>query len=259
MVALGLAETRSRAQALIMSGDILVNGEMIDKSGTAVDFEDLIELKNKGQVEWASRGALKLLRGLETFPVDPEGRVCVDVGASTGGFTDVLLSKSARLVYAVDVGYGQLHWRLRSDPRVIVMERTNARYLTAENFDSRPDLAVMDASFISIRLLLPVLEKILPNGGEIVTLVKPQFEAGRERIGKGGVVRSPEVHRDILEELKDFVVYDTGLGLRGCVPSPIKGPKGNIEFLSYMVKGIPSLELDLAAVVKEAHEGDDDR
>ncbi|MCF4150507.1 TlyA family RNA methyltransferase [Dethiosulfovibrio sp. F2B] len=258
MVELGLSETRSRAQAVIMSGEVLLNGEVADKAGTPVDLDDLVELKAKGRTEWASRGAYKLLGGLEAFPVSPEGRVCLDVGASTGGFTDVLLSRGAEKVYAVDVGYGQLHWRLRTDPRVVIMERTNARYIVPEDFSPLPSLAVMDASFISIRLLLPALERILPDGGEILTLVKPQFEAGRDRIGKGGVVKSSKLHLDILRELNDFISSDTNLGLRGCIPSPIKGPKGNVEFLFYLVKGVPSLSVDLAAEVEKAHEGEMD-
>ncbi len=250
----GFVQTRTKAQALIMSGSVLVADEVVDKAGTAVSTDASIEIRGKGD-GWVSRGAHKLLRGLDAFAVDPQGAVCLDVGASTGGFTHVLLSRDASLVYAVDVGYGQLHWTLRQDPRVVVMERTNARSLLPSSFDPLPTLAVMDASFISIRLILPVLEAVLPSDATVVTLVKPQFEAGRNRIGKGGVVRSAEVHRAVLGELHSFLSENTSLGLMGCVPSPIRGPKGNVEFLFHLVKGVPSRIVDLDEPVREAHEG----
>ncbi len=252
LVELGLADTRSKAQAMIMEGLVFVSGERMDKAGTGVSDDLPIEVKLP-ENDWVSRGAHKILRALEIFPLKVEGKVCMDVGASTGGFTEVLLQNGASVVYAIDVGYGQLHWRLRQDPRVRVMERTNARYLTPGQFNPVPEIAVMDASFISVRLILPVLDKILPNGGSVVSLIKPQFEAGKSRIGKGGVVRSPEIHREILREVADFLRDETDLGLLGCTYSPIRGPKGNIEFLFYMVKGASQKEIDIDGTVAEIH------
>ncbi|SMG08778.1 TlyA family RNA methyltransferase [Dethiosulfovibrio salsuginis] len=249
----GLVETRNKAQALIMGGVVYVQGEKVDKAGTSIDVESNLEVRNAKE-EWVSRGAHKLIKALDVFPLDVNGKVCVDVGASTGGFTDVLLRRGASMVYSVDVGYGQLHWRLRQDSRVIVMERTNARYLEGASFSPAPEIGVMDASFISARLLLPAIESILPDGGAIISLIKPQFEAGRERIGKGGVVRSPEIHLEILVEVADFLREKTDLGLVGCSFSPIKGPKGNIEFLFYMVKGEVGKDIDLKGIVDEAHQ-----
>ena len=229
----GLAETRAKAQAMIMAGRVKVDGNRAEKAGQMVSPEANLEVDGKG-TEWVSRGAHKLLRGLEAFGVEPRGLVCLDVGASTGGFTDVLLSRGASKVYAVDVGYGQLAWKLRSDPRVVVMERTNARFLTPDQFSEPLDLVVVDASFISLRLLLPPLEELLAENGQMILLVKPQFEAGRNRVGKGGVVRSPLVHRQVLEE---FAIFAGTLGkvtLAGFTWSPIKGPSGNIEFLVHL-------------------------
>lgn len=255
LVDLGLVETRSKAQALIMGGVVYVEGSRVDKAGTPTGLDSNIEIRS-GDENWVSRGAYKLIKALDTFPIEVKDRVCVDVGASTGGFTDVLIHREAALVYSVDVGYGQLHWRLRQNPKVIVMERTNARYIGEFPFNPRPDIAVMDASFISIKLLLPAVEQVISEGGAVISLVKPQFEAGRERIGKGGVVRAPEIHLDILDEVATFLRENTGLGLIDCTFSPIKGPKGNIEFLFYMVKGQGNEAIDLEAVVDMAHQGD---
>lgn len=250
---LGFAGTRSEAQAMIMEGLVFVSGERVDKAGAGVDEDAVLEVKPQ-KPRWVSRGAHKILKALETFPVKIEGKVCMDVGASTGGFTEVLLQRGALVVYAIDVGYGQLHWRLRQDPRARVMERTNARYLTKSEFDPVPEIAVMDVSFISARLILPALDGILAQGDSVISLIKPQFEAGRSRIDKGGVVRSPETHRDILMEVAAFLKDETDLGLRGCTYSPIKGPKGNIEFLFHMVKGAPQREIDMEEIVSEAHD-----
>ena len=255
LVDLGLVETRSKAQALIMGGVIYVEGVKVDKAGTAIDINSNIEVRSDDE-GWVSRGAYKLIKALDSFPVEVDGKTCIDVGASTGGFTDVLIKNGASLVYSVDVGYGQLHWKLRQDPRVVVMERTNARYIGDVLFDPRPEIAVMDASFISVKLLLPAVEQVIPDGGVAISLVKPQFEAGRDRIGKGGVVRAPEVHLDILEEVATFLREKTRLGLIDCTFSPIKGPKGNIEFLFYMVKGQDHRSIDLQNVVEAAHRGD---
>ncbi len=243
----GLAPTRTRAQALVMAGRVRVDGKRADKAGQPVNVDSCLEISGE-EVQWVSRGAHKLLKALESFDIDPAGMTCMDVGASTGGFTEVLLSRGAARVTAVDVGYGQLAWKLRSDPRVIVMERTNARLLCREQFAEPMDLIVVDASFISLRLLLPVLRVLLAPCGEMILLVKPQFEAGKGRIGKGGVVRSPEIHRQVLEEFCAFVASLDGIELAGLTWSPIKGPSGNIEFLAHLatrrnIENLPSAEL----------------
>ena len=205
----GLAESRTKAQALIMAGLVKVNGGRVDKSGAPVAVESSIEVA--GVRRWAGRGAYKLLKAIEIFGLDVSGRVCVDVGASTGGFTDVLLDAGAKKIYAVDVGYGQLLTRLAADPRVVVMDRTNARTLTPDKFAEAVEVMVCDASFISLRLLLPAMDSVLSGAGEAVTLIKPQFEAGRARLGRGGVVRDPEVHSAVLREVLEFAVKETGL------------------------------------------------
>lgn len=257
LVERGLAPTRAKAQALIMAGLVRVNGSPADKAGQQVPID--LDLTVIGQEnEWVSRGAKKLIKALDVFGINPAGLVCLDVGASTGGFTEVLLSRDASRVYAVDVGYGQLAWKIRTDPRVVVMERTNARYLSRESFPTPIDLIVVDASFISLRLLLPPLLDILKPDGEMAVLVKPQFEAGKERIGKGGVVRSPEIHREVLEEFIDYVRGLPGISLAGLTWSPIKGPSGNIEFLAHLSrvpregKTLENVKETVAAVVSEA-------
>jgi 23S rRNA (cytidine1920-2'-O)/16S rRNA (cytidine1409-2'-O)-methyltransferase len=254
----GLVESRARAQALIMAGRVRVNGERVDKAGTLLSLDCVPEV-DEGQ-RWASRGAFKLLKALEVFPVDPRGRVCVDIGASTGGFTDVLLNAGAEKVCAVDVGYGQLHRRLAVDPRVVVMDRTNARALTPGRFEDAPELAVCDASFISLRLLLPAMDLILSGTGEAVVLIKPQFEAGRERLGKGGVVRDPEVHRAVIGEVLGFAEQKTRLRPVGLSWSPIRGPEGNIEFLCHLKRpseppGVDDVidKIIIDKIVKDAH------
>lgn len=231
----GLAETRNRAAALIMAGKVRVGGQVVTKAGTAVPPDAEITVDNERQ--WASRGAYKLLGAFERFQLDVKGMVCADIGASTGGFTDVLLSKGAARVYAVDVGYGQLLWRLASDPRVTVMDRTNARNLTADDFDEPVQFASCDASFISLKLLLPVIDGFLAPDGAAVVLIKPQFEAGRERMsGTKGVIRDPAVHAEVLREVTDFITRETRLYVSGLAPSPIRGPEGNVEFLCYLTR-----------------------
>ena len=227
----GLVETRAKARALILAGDVLVNGQVETKAGAPVADSDVISLR--ATLPYASRGGLKLAHALDSFNVDPSGRVCLDAGASTGGFTDVLLQRGAQRVYAVDVGYGQLDWRLRSDTRVVVMERTNIRYL--ESLPEQPDLCVVDVSFISLRLVLPVLYLLTSAAADGVALVKPQFEAGRGQVGKGGVVRDPAIHRQVL---LDVAAAATEIGWRtaGVVRSPITGPAGNVEFLLHLRK-----------------------
>ncbi len=247
----GLVESRTRAQALIMAGKVKVDGARVDKAGTALSIECAIEV-DEGR-RWVSRGAFKLLKALEVFPVDPKDRVCADIGASTGGFTDVLLSAGAEKVYAVDVGYGQLHRRLVTDPRVIVMDRTNARALTPDLFEDAIRLAVCDASFISLRLLLPAMDAILSGDGDIIALIKPQFEAGRERLGKNGVVRDPAVHRAVVHEVLDFAARETRLRPAGLAWSPIRGPEGNIEFLCHLTRNLSANPIDIDGIVEQAH------
>ena len=246
---LGLTETRTKAQALIMAGNVRVNGQVVTKSGALFSREAAITVE--GVKQWAGRGAQKLLRAFEVFPLDVNGKVCADFGASTGGFTDVLLSKGAGRVYAIDVGYGQLLWRLVSDERVVVMDRTNARYLTPENFPERVEFASCDVSFISLRLILPVMDECVKD--EAVVLIKPQFEAGRERISKG-VVRDKAVHVEVLESMTRFIRENTRFSIAGLTYSPIRGPEGNIEFLCYLTHSDTPVNYDINAIVDEAHE-----
>lgn len=235
LVKRGLAESRERAQAMIMAGGVFINQRRADKPSVGVSDEDAVDVRRAAH-PYVSRGGLKLEQAMTSFAVDVRDMVCMDVGASTGGFTDVLLRAGARRVYAIDVGYGQLHWRLRNDPRVTVMERTNARYLTADQFAEKPSLCVMDVSFISVRLLLPVIAAILGREGRILSLIKPQFEAGRENVGKKGVVRDPQVHFAVLKDIAAFA-REKNLTVRGIDVSPITGPEGNIEFLYDIVEG----------------------
>lgn len=248
---LGLVETRSKAQALIMAGKVRVNGQVITKSGAMYERDANITLDEVSQ--WAGRGAKKLLRAFEVFNLNAENKTCADFGASTGGFTDVLLSKGARKVYAIDVGYGQMIWRLASDSRVVVMDRTNARYLTRNDFPERIEIAVCDVSFISLKLILPVLDDVLDSEGEAVVLIKPQFEAGRERISHG-VIRDENVHVDVLEDIMRFIRDETGFYAAGLTYSPIRGTEGNTEFLCYVTHRDNSYEPDIHDIVKEAHE-----
>jgi len=227
-----LAPSRHKAQAMIAAGQVLVNSKLADKAGTMVEDSATVELKES--CPYVSRGGYKLEAGLEFFNITPAGLVCLDIGASTGGFTDCLLKNNAAKVYAVDVGYGQLAWELRHDPRVVVMERTNARYLTAENLQELIDLAVIDASFISLKLLIPPLLPLFKGQISILALVKPQFEVGRGKVGKGGVVRDPALHQEVITEIL-FFCQTLGLQSCGVTPSPILGPKGNKEFLIHLV------------------------
>lgn len=234
LVSRGLAESREKAQAMIISGTVFLNGQRADKASLAVKEEDTVEARGTAH-PYVSRGGLKLEKALQVFPIDVTGVTAMDIGASTGGFTDVLLQNGAAHVYSIDVGYGQLDWKLRNDPRVTVMERTNARAMTREQFPDVPGLAVMDVSFISIRLILPAAIGVMGDEGRFLTLVKPQFEAGRDRVGKKGVVREAETHRDVLREIMAFV-ESIGWVVQGMDFSPIRGPEGNIEFLYDLVK-----------------------
>lgn len=229
MVEKGLAPSREKAQALIMAGQVVVGDHAAQKAGQQV-LPD-VEIRIKGEVlPYVSRGGLKLAQGLDTFGVDPAGRIAIDVGASTGGFTDCLLQRGARRVYAVDVGYGQLAWKLREDPRVVVMEKTNIRHLQPESLDPLPDLAVIDASFISLNLVLPPTLALLKRPAEVVALVKPQFEVGKGAVGKGGIVRDPKLHEEVLASM-ECLAAELGAELLGICDSPITGADGNREFL----------------------------
>ena len=248
----GYTDSRERAKTTIMSGLVFVNGQRVDKPGTAVDPEATLEVRGEA-IPFVSRGGFKLDKALKVFPVDPAGKNCIDCGASTGGFTDVLLQHGAAKVYAVDVGYGQLAWKLRCDERVVNLERTNLRYVTKEQIPELQDLAVMDVSFISIRLVLPAVKELLKPDADIICLIKPQFEAGREEVGKKGVVRDEAVHLRVVREILDFAPA-AGLSVLGLDYSPIKGPEGNIEYICHMKNGsFPSADLDIEAVVEASH------
>jgi len=246
------ADTRSKAQAIIMSGNVYVNGQKADKAGTS--FEETVEIEVRGAVcPYVSRGGLKLEKALRDFGVDVNGFVCSDSGASTGGFTDCLLQQGARKVFAIDVGYGQLDWKIRSDERVVVMERTNIRYVTPEDLGEPLDLSVIDVSFIGLEIVLPTIKTLLKPTGQVLCLIKPQFEAGKENVGKKGVVRDPKIHQMVLD---NFVSLVDGLGFRilGLTFSPVKGPEGNIEFLGHLsLDDVEGIRPDTAQVVADAH------
>ena len=252
LVERGLQESRQRAQAAIMSGEVFVAGQRVDKPGTAVAEDAEIEVK--GGLAYVSRGGLKLEKAMASFPIDLNGAVCADIGASTGGFTDCMLQNGAEKVYAVDVGYGQLAWKLRSDPRVVCLERTNARYLTTEQIPEPLDFASIDVSFISLKLIFPALYELLKEKGHVACLIKPQFEAGREKVGKKGVVRDPAVHLEVLEHFLDHA-KESHFTVIGITYSPIRGPEGNIEYLGYLEKSDAQDQIpDLKALVAESHQ-----
>lgn len=230
LVAKGLAESRSRAQALILAGLVFAGTTRIDKPGQRLAEDIPLSLKERDH-PWVSRGGVKLAHGLDAFAVDPAGLVCLDLGASTGGFTDVLLARGAARVYAVDVGHGQLAWRLRQDPRVVVLERTNARALSPALVPEPVGLIVCDVSFIGLTLALPAALALAAEEAALVALIKPQFEAGREHVGKGGVVRDPEVHRAVCGDIEAWLAARSGWRVLGVCESPITGPSGNVEFL----------------------------
>ena len=236
LVQRGLAPSREKARAMIMAGSVYVNNDKEDKPGMQVPEDTPVEVRGR-TLPYVSRGGLKLEKALRVFPLSLEGRVCVDIGASTGGFTDCMLQNGAAGVYAVDVGYGQLDWKLRSDPRVVCMEKTNFRYVKPEDLrqDAMPDFATVDVSFISLSRILPPAAQILPAGGEMVCLIKPQFEAGREKVGKKGVVRDPAVHMEVITEVIGMAA-ENGFRPQGLDFSPVRGPEGNIEYLLYLIK-----------------------
>lgn len=253
LVKKGLCDSRSRAQSVIMSGEVYVNGQKSDKAGTLTDVEAKIEVRGNA-CPYVSRGGLKLEKALREFGVSPAGLTCLDSGASTGGFTDCLLQNGATKVFAIDVGYGQLAWSIRTDPRVVCMERTNIRYVTPEQLGEPVQLAVIDVSFISLRIVLPAVRQLLSENGQIVCLIKPQFEAGKENVGKKGVVRDPAVHKQVLDGFLDLAAQ-MQMTIRNLTFSPVKGPEGNIEFLGHLsVLPEGAIAPDTAALVASAHE-----
>lgn len=248
----GLAESRQKAQAIIMSGQVYVSGQKVDKAGAPVAEDADIEVRGGG-LRYVSRGGLKLEKAMKTWPITLGGKTCADIGASTGGFTDCMLQNGARKVFAVDVGYGQFAWKLRQDERVVCLERTNARYLTTEQIPDPLDFFSVDVSFISLNLILPPLRPLMAPGGQAVCLIKPQFEAGREKVGKKGVVRDRAVHLEVLEHFLDHA-RNAGFGVLDITYSPIRGPEGNIEYLGWLTVGeCPAYGGDLQALVDAAH------
>jgi len=247
------AETRSKAQAIIMAGLVYVNGQKADKAGMSFDADTAV-IEVRGQAcPYVSRGGLKLEKALRDFGVDPTGFVCSDSGCSTGGFTDCLLQQGASKVFAIDVGYGELNWKIRNDPRVVVMERTNIRYVTPEQLGEPLDLSVIDVSFISLKIVLPTIKTLLKPTGQVLCLIKPQFEAGKEKVGKKGVVREKSTHREVLD---NFVALADELEFKilGLTFSPVKGPEGNIEFLAHLsLDDVEGIRPDTALVVEQAH------
>lgn len=250
----GLTESREKAKVLIMAGDVYVNNQKADKPGTQVSEADKIEVRSN-TLKYVSRGGLKLEKAMQVYNISLEGKICADIGASTGGFSDCMLQNGAEKIYAIDVGYGQLAWKLRCDPRVVNLERTNFRYVTSEQVPDALDFASVDVSFISLKLILPVLHTLLKNDATAVCLIKPQFEAGKENVGKKGVVRDISVHKDVVNTITSFMV-DTGFSVVGLDFSPIKGPQGNIEYLAYIKKSAaPSYMADATPdeVVDRSH------
>lgn len=247
----GLFDSREKARAAVMSGIVYVDGNREIKPGTFVTEQNVIEIRG-GVNKFVSRGGLKLERALDFFGITPEGKICIDCGASTGGFTDCLLKRGASRVYAVDVGYGQLAWSIRNDPRVVTMERTNIRYVTRSQIPEKLQLAAIDVSFISLNLVLPAVRELLSDDADVLCLIKPQFEAGREKVGKKGVIRDSGTH---MEVLNDFIKNAENMGFRvkNLTYSPIKGPEGNIEFLGWLSLSGESNTIDVGQVVRDAH------
>ena len=245
--------TREKAKSLIMAGVVYVDNQKCDKAGTVITEGQKVEIRGK-TLKYVSRGGLKLEKSVDVFNISLADLTCMDIGASTGGFTDVMLQNGAKKVYAIDVGYGQLAWKLRCDERVVCMERTNIRYVKKEDIPDIIDFFSVDVSFISLKLVLPVAYELLKDSGEAVVLIKPQFEAGREKVGKKGVVRDKEVHKEVVFEITNFA-QNLGFGLSGIDFSPIKGPEGNIEYLLYMKKGAETLitDKDKEEVVEKSH------
>lgn len=250
----GLVPSREKAKALIMAGQVYVNGQKELKAGANIKETDIIEVRGS-QNPFVSRGGLKLQKAVQNFDMSLENCICMDIGASTGGFTDCMLTYGASKVYAIDVGYGQLAWKLRTDERVVNMERTNFRYVTHEQIPEEIDFASVDVSFISLKIILPVLHSLLKENGEAVCLIKPQFEAGKDKIGKKGVVRDPQVHTEVVERITEFAI-ETGFTLKNLDFSPIKGPEGNIEYLMHISKSATPerlCEINPSELVEKSH------
>lgn len=256
LVERGLAGSRERAKRMIMAGEVLVDGQKVDKAGTTVKKEAEIRLLGS-DIPYVSRGGLKLAKAMDVFGLTMTGKTAADIGASTGGFTDCMLQNGALRVYAIDVGYGQLAWKLRTDERVVNMERTNIRNVTLDMLEGPIDFASIDVAFISLTKVLPVAYELLKENGEIAALIKPQFEAGRENVGKKGVVRDPEVHREVINKVVSFS-RELGFAIKGLTFSPVKGPEGNIEYLVWLAKSEAEEEsVDeqlIFATVQQAHE-----
>jgi len=248
----GLAPSREKAKTLIMEGNVFVNNEREDKAGSMFDVDSNIEVHGN-TLKYVSRGGFKLEKAMESFDIKLEDTVCMDIGASTGGFTDCMLQNGASKVFSVDVGYGQFAWKLRQDERVVCMEKTNIRYVTADDIGTKLDFASCDVSFISLTKVLPVAYELLNETGKMVCLIKPQFEAGREKVGKKGVVRDPEVHKEVINKIVDFS-RECGFAVLGLDHSPIKGPEGNIEYLIYIGKNAEDMEaVDVEGLVERSH------
>lgn len=254
LVQRGLAPSREKAKTMIMEGNVFVAGQREDKAGSVFDDKAKIEVRGN-TLKYVSRGGLKLEKAIENFEINLQNKICMDIGASTGGFTDCMLQNGADKVYAVDVGYGQFAWSLRQDSRVVCMEKTNIRYVQPADIDDVLDFASVDVSFISLEKVLPAAKDLLSPQGEMVCLIKPQFEAGREKVGKKGVVRDPKVHREVIEEVLAFA-QEIGFSILNLEFSPIKGPEGNIEYLVHISKesGIYKQTVDVSKVVDRAHE-----
>lgn len=255
LVERGFCESREKAKALIMAGIVYVNNQKSDKAGNTVKPDDIIEVRGE-TLKYVSRGGLKLEKAVDVFDLDLKGFICADIGASTGGFTDCMLQNGAAKVYSIDVGYGQLAWKLRTDERVINLERTNFRYVTAEQVPDMLDFASVDVSFISLSHILPVMHNLLKDKGQAVCLIKPQFEAGKENVGKKGVVREKAVHIAVIEKIMNLVIQ-SGFSLLGLDFSPVKGPEGNIEYLCFIEKtDNPAVLTDATAewVVERSYE-----
>ncbi len=244
-------DSRARAKAMIMAGKILVDGQKIDKAGTLVAEDAQIRVLGE-EMPFVSRGGLKLQKALDVFKIILSGRIAIDVGASTGGFTDCMLQHGAKKVYAIDVGYGQLAWKLRSNVQVVNMERTNIRNVTRQDFLDEPDFASIDVAFISLEKVLPIVFDVLSDSGEVVALIKPQFEAGREHVGKHGVVRDKKIHVAVIERILNFAT-ELGFAVNGLSFSPVKGPEGNIEYLAHLAKNSAAVDVDILSVVNSAH------
>ena len=251
----GYAPSREKAKAIIMAGQVYVNNQKVDKAGTEIKEDDVLEVRG-GTLKYVSRGGLKLEKAMQEFPIDLNGKICMDVGASTGGFTDCMLMNGAVKVYSIDVGYGQLAWKLRCDERVVNLEKTNFRYVTDEQVKDKIDFASVDVSFISLKHILPNLNSLLIENGQAVCLIKPQFEAGKEKVGKKGVVRDKEVHLEVVKNVIEMAL-ENGFSVKGLQFSPIKGPEGNIEYLIYLEKSPEPIKdecVDPDKLVNRSHE-----